>query len=86
MYPQGVRTITAPTFSPITSPEDIRLATLIGVVISTVESLAIESDEDPDLILSRALYLTNKRIHEMGTNCYLEKLVSHYPLLKEAIN
>lgn len=70
----------------MTSVEDVRLVTLIGVVINTIESLAVESDEDPDLILSRALYVTNKRIHEMGTNCYLEKLTNHYPLLKEAIS
>ena len=74
------------TFTPITSPEDIRLVTLIGVAINAIESLAIENDIDSDYILSKELYLTNKRIHEMGTNCYLEKLTSHYPLLKEAIN
>jgi hypothetical protein len=73
-------------FTPVTSPEDIRLVTLIGITINVIESLAIQNDLDPEFILSKELYLTNKRIHEIGTNCYLEKLTSHYPLLKEAIN
>lgn len=85
-YLKGVTKIITSTFTPITSPEDVRLVTLIGVAINVVESLAIESGNDPDFILSKELYLTNKRIHEMGTNCYLEKLTSHYPLLKDAIN
>jgi hypothetical protein len=59
---------------------------LIGVVIGVVENSAIESDENPDLILARALYVANKRVHEMGTDSYLERLVNHYPLLKEAIS
>jgi hypothetical protein len=70
----------------VTSPEDIRLVTLIGIAISVIESLAIEKDVDPEFILSRELYLTNKRIHELGTDCYLEKLTDHYPLLKIAIS
>lgn len=75
-----------PSFTPVTSLEDIRLVTLIGVTINAIKSLAIATDEDPEFILSKELYLTNKCIQEMGTNCYLQKLVSHYPLLKEAIN
>lgn len=74
-----------PTFSPITSIDDVRLVTLIGVAINTIESLAIEEDNDPETILARELYLTNKQIGNMGTACYLHKLTSHYPLLKAAI-
>lgn len=73
------------TFSPITSIDDVRLVTLIGVAINTIESLAIEEDNDPETILARELYLTNKQIGNKGTACYLHKLTSHYPLLKAAI-
>lgn len=74
------------TFTPINSPEDVRLVTLIGVAINVIETYALESGNDPDSVLAKSLYLTNKRIHEIGTDCYLQKLTSHYPLLNEAIN
>lgn len=78
--------LTTSTFSPIASIDDVRLVTLIGVAINVIESLAIEEDNDPETILARELYLTNKYIHDMGTACYLHKLASHYPLLKAAID
>jgi hypothetical protein len=77
--------LTTSTFSPITSIDDVRLVTLIGVAINTIESLAVEQDDDPNAILARELYLTNKRVHDVGTACYLHKLTSHYPILKAAI-
>jgi uncharacterized membrane protein len=77
--------LTTSTFSAITSIDDVRLVTLIGVAINTIESLAIEEDSDPEAILARELYLTNKHINNVGTACYLHKLTSHYPILKAAI-
>lgn len=77
---------TTSAFAPITSQDDTRLVTLIGLAMSVIESLAIEEDNDPDAILARELYLTNKQVHEVGTHCYLEKLTSHYPLLREALS
>lgn len=76
---------TVPTFSPITSIDDVRLVSLIGVAINAIEALALEEDCDPETILGRELYLTNKYIGNMGTASYLEKLAHHYPLLKAAI-
>jgi hypothetical protein len=78
--------LAAPTFTPINSLEDIRLVTLIAVTMRLVEELALKTDSDPDCIFSEELYLATKRIHSFGTDCYLQKLVSHYPLLVEAIN
>lgn len=75
-----------PTFSPITSTEDIRLVTLIAIAMNTIEALALEQNIDPDFILSEQLFLTYKHISEMGSDCYLQKLVDHYPLLQQAIN
>lgn len=74
------------TFTPINSIDDVRLVALIGVAINVIETYALESGNDPDSVLAKSLYLTNKRIHEIGTDCYLQKLVNHYPLLNEAIN
>lgn len=78
--------LATPTFTPITSIDDTRLVTLIGVAMNVIESLAIEEDNDPDSILARELYLTNKQVHEVGTACFLEKLANHYPLLEAAIS
>lgn len=76
---------TTSTFSPITSIDDVRLVTLIGVAINTIESLAVEEDNDPEAILARELYLANRLIGNMGATCFLNRLESHYPLLKTAI-
>lgn len=73
------------TFSSITSIDDIRLVTLIAVAMNTIEELALEQNTNPDTILSDQLFLTYKHINEMGANCYLEKLASHYPILRELL-
>lgn len=75
-----------PTFTPINSPDDTRLVTLIAVAMNAIETLALEQNIDPDFILSEQLFLTYKHISEMGADCYLQKLVNHYPLLAQAIN
>ena len=70
---------------PISSLYDVRLVTLIGVATTIIEALSLQLDKDPNLILAETLYLVNKRLHESGEEVYLEKLVDHYPLLREAI-
>lgn len=72
--------------TPISSPCDVRLVTLIGVAMNVIESLALATDTDPDKILAEHLYLTNKRVHEIGEDLYLEDLTSNYPLLQQAIS
>lgn len=72
--------------TPISSPYDVRLVTLIGVAINVIESLALATDTDPDKILANHLYLTNKYVHEMGEQAYIDDLTNNYPLLQEAIS
>lgn len=71
--------------TPIESKYDVRLITLFGTLINTVESLALATDTNPDTLLAEAMFLTNKRLHEIGEEMYLEKMERHYPLLIEAI-
>ena len=71
--------------SPIESVDGVRFVTLIGVAISVIESLALERDENPDKLFSDHLFLTNKYIHSIGVDVYIQKLASNYPMLAEAI-
>ncbi len=72
--------------TPIESPYDTRLTTLIAVAINVIESLALVTDTDADKILAECLYLSNKSIHELGEEKYLDKLLVNYPLLQKAID
>ena len=72
--------------TPIESREDIRLATLIGVAINAIESLSLATDVNPEQLLAEYLYLTNKRIHEIGHEGYLNKLWQQYHILDDAIS
>ncbi len=71
--------------TPIESQFDVRLVTLIGVAINTLESLALATNVSPEQLLAEYLYISNKMVHEHGEEAYLEKLNHNYPLLKEAI-
>ena len=71
--------------TPMESPYDVRLVTLIGLAINAVETLALEQDKNPDQLIAELLYITNKRLHETGEEDYLRKLFSFYPILSEAI-
>ena len=72
--------------NPITSRYDVRLIILVGLAIDLIESLALEVDSCPQTILAEYLYLTTKRVHEVGEETYMTKLTTHYPMLEEAIN
>ena len=72
--------------TPISSAYDVRLVTLIGVAINVIESLALATDTDPDKILAEHLYLTNKQVHELGEQSYIDDLTDNYPMLCEAIS
>lgn len=71
--------------TPIESIYDVRLATLIGVAMSAIESLALAKNTNPEQILAETLFLTNKQVHESGEEAFLMKLTNNYPLLEEAI-
>ncbi len=72
--------------SPIVSPHDTRLVTLIGVVIDLAEELALVNDLNPSENLANALYIANKNVHEIGEEDYINKLATGYPILKKAIS
>lgn len=72
--------------TPIESREDLRLATLIGVAINAIESLALEYNTNPEQLLAEYLYITNKTVHEVGHESYLNKLWNNYQILDEAIS
>ncbi len=71
--------------TPIESPYDVRLVTLIGLAINAVETLALEQNKNPEQLVAELLYVTNKRLHEIGEEDYFKKLSSFYPILSEAI-
>ena len=72
--------------NPITSKYDVRLTTLLGLAINTIESLALQTNTDPEQILAEHLYLTTKRLHEVGEEMYMDKLTRNYPMLEQAID
>ena len=72
--------------NPINSKYDIRLTTLLGLAINVIESLALETNTDPEQILAEHLYITTKRLHEIGEEIYMDKLTRNYPMLEEAID
>ena len=72
--------------SPIVSPYDTRLVTLIGVAIDLAEELALCRGGSPEERIASSLYIANKNVHEKGEDNYINKLATEYPLLKEAIS
>ena len=72
--------------TPIESKDDIRLLTILGVAMDAIETMSLEFDTDPEQLLAEYLFLTTKRIHEQGTDCYRAKLWQHYPILGNVID
>lgn len=72
--------------TPIESIYDVRLVTLIGVVVNSIETLALEMSVNPEQLLAEYLYLANKKLHETGEEEYMNKLQKFYPILDEAIS
>lgn len=71
--------------TPIVSRDDIRLATLIGVVINCCEEMALHRHQNPGEILAENLYLTRCQIDDSGADMLINKLATNYPILNEAI-
>ena len=72
--------------SPIESIHDCRLAALLGVLMSLLESLAVEVDTDPDTLLAEHLFIHTKRIYALGEEATLRKVEREFPILIEALN
>jgi hypothetical protein len=71
--------------TPIVSQYDVRLVTLIGVVIDVIGDQALATDNSPEQLLAESLYRVNKQVHAVGEASYIDQLHTCYPLLKEAI-
>lgn len=72
--------------TPIESIYDVRLVVLLETMIEMIEALAIETDCNPEQILSDHLFLSTKKVHEYGEEVTMAKLQDHYPMLSEALD
>jgi hypothetical protein len=71
--------------TPIETEDDLRLVTLIGVVIDLIGEQALMLNHSPETLLAESLYRVNKNVNVMGTERYINQLCTCYPLLREAI-
>jgi hypothetical protein len=72
--------------TPICSEYDVRLVTLVGVVIDVIGEQALVSGESPEELLAKSLYRVNKNVHSVGEEHYINRLHTCFPLLIEAIS
>ena len=72
--------------NPIESRYDVRLVTVLALAMDVIETLALETNCNPEQILSDYLYLITKRIYGTGEEGYLNKLINHYPMLDEVLD
>lgn len=70
----------------IQSKYDVRLVTLLGVAVSCLETLALELNVDPDLLLAETLYKTTKSLHEIGEETIFSKIEGHYPIIEDMLD
>jgi hypothetical protein len=71
--------------TPIETEDDLRLVTLIGVVIDLIGEQSLMLNYAPETLLAESLYRVNKSVNVMGTERYINQLCTCYPLLREAI-
>ncbi len=71
--------------TPIESIYDCRLVVLLNTVATLSESLALEKDQDPSLVLAEHLYRETKRILQRGEEAPLMTVKKAYPLLIESL-
>jgi hypothetical protein len=71
--------------TPIETEDDLRLVTLIGVVIDLIGEQSLMLNHSPETLLAESLYRVNKNVNVMGTERYINQLCTCYPLLREAI-
>jgi hypothetical protein len=72
--------------TPICSEYDIRLVTLLGVVIDVIGEHALDTGQSPQELLAESLYRVNKQVYSVGEEQYIDRLHTCFPLLKEAIS
>lgn len=71
--------------SPIESVNDIRLVTLIDIVMNLCEEIAMYRDNEPTHVLAEELFRSYKATVETGELKPLNRMKKHFPLLDEAI-
>lgn len=72
--------------TPIESRYDVRLAIILSFAMSAIESLALETDTDPELIAAQYLFINTKSILEYGEEKCLNKLMNNYPILDDVLD
>jgi hypothetical protein len=58
----------------------------MDVLIEVLSDLSLLTNENPELILANALFLSTKKIHERGEEKTIEQVVRCFPVLAEALN
>jgi hypothetical protein len=72
--------------TPIESIYDCRLVVLLNTVATLGETLALEKDQDPSLVLAEHLCKETKKVLQRGEETPLETLKRAYPLLIESLS
>ena len=65
---------------------DVRLVVLLDVLMGTLETLSLTTDCNAEQLLSDSLFLSTKKIHETGEEKTVAKLLTCYPILREALD
>ena len=71
--------------TPIENLEDIRLVTLLAVIMSLTQELAVHVDKEPDHVLAEELFTSYYYVSSQGTTRILADMQKHCPLLHKAI-
>jgi hypothetical protein len=72
--------------TPIESIYDVRLVTLLNVLMGFAETVSLSTNCNAEQLISDSLYLTTKKIHEIGEQDVLDKMLRCYPILQEALD
>jgi hypothetical protein len=72
--------------TPIESIYDYRLVVLLNTITSLTESLSLQNDQDPNLLLAEVLFKQTRRVLQLGEETPLTTVQRAYPLLLESLD
>lgn len=72
--------------TPIESIYDYRLVVLLNTITSLTETLSLQSDQDPNLLLAEVLFKQTRRVLQVGEESPLTAVQRAYPLLLESLD
>jgi hypothetical protein len=72
--------------TPIESIYDYRLVVLLNTIISLTETLSLQSDQDPNLLLAEVLFKQTRKVLQVGEESPLTAVQRTYPLLLESLD